>query len=241
MLDFAVKVKIVIAYVAVSQGPITADYCSRFVGSYLACDPGDEHQVVVACNGGPLPRDVALLFDPIKCSFFPRVNDPGWDISAFQDVATQIPCDLLVCFGESVYFHRPGWLRKMVEAWLMFGPGMYGFFSSYLVRPHLNTTAFVCEPKLLRAYPRPHNHTDRYEFEHGEHCFWKYVQSLARPVKLVTWDGAWDPFQWRTPRNILWRGTQGNCLVFCSHTDHYFAADQVTKNRWGRWVDQPMV
>lgn len=231
--------KIVLAYIAVSRGVLTADYCSRFVGSYIACPPGAECSIVVACNGGPLPRETALLFDSLNAKFLPRLNDEGWDISAYQQIARSIPCDMLVCLGESVYFHRPGWLRKMVEAWNKFGAGMYGFWASYLVRPHLNTTGFVVDPVHLGVYPTVRNHNERYQFEHGEHAMWRHIQSLSRPVKLVTWDGIYDPFQWRTPRDILWRGTQLNCLAFCSHTDRFRAADAETKKKWSRWVDQP--
>lgn len=231
--------KILLAYIAVSQGRITVDYAARFVGSYIACPPGIEHETVIVCNGGPLSRDVALLFDLIPCSFLPRVNDPGWDISGYQDVAKQFSCEMLVCFGESVYFHRAGWLKKLADAWTKHGPGMYGLFSSFLVRAHLNTTAFVCFPDHLRRYPRATSHADRYRFEHGEHAFWKFVKSTKSPVKLVTWDGVYDPFQWRLPQNILWRGTQSNCLAYCSHTDHYFGADAQTRLRWEQWINQP--
>lgn len=233
------KLKVLVAYIAVSKGPITADYCARFVGTYLAHPPEFEHDLLIVGNGGPLPRGVAPVFDVVKAKFLPRTNDPGWDISAYQQVARLFPCDMLVCLGESVYFHRQGWLRRFVEAWLMTGPGMYGFFSSNLVRAHLNTTAFVTDPKLLMEYPRVRNHAERYDFEHGDHAFWRFVQNKRRPTKLVTWDGSWDPMLWRVPRNILWRGTQGNCLAFCSHTDRYFAADAQTKRKWEAWIDQP--
>lgn len=230
---------IVVAYIAVTQGILTEGYCSRFVGTWLTYDAGAKCSVLVVCNGGPLPLQTALLFDPLGAKFMPRLNDSGWDISGYQEVAAKIPCDMLVCLGESVYFHRPGWLKKMVEAWNQFGPGMYGFFSSNLVRSHMNTTAFVVDPSLLQQYPKVTSHQERYDFEHGAHCFWRAVQAQHRPTKLVTWDGVWDPFQWRLPQDILWRGSQRNCLAFCSHTDRYFAGDRKTREKWARWVDAP--
>lgn len=239
MLDFVLTVKILICYVAVSQGSLTADYCSRFVGSMIACPPGEECSIVVACNGGPLPSETALMFEPLGVSFLPRVNDPGYDISAFQQVAREIPCDMLVCLGESVYFHRAGWLKKIADAWMTHGPGMYGLFSSYLVRAHLNTTGFVVQPELLQQYPQVRTHAERYEMEHGVHSLWRHVQSLGRPVKFVTWDGCYDSFQWRSPRDILWRGTQQNLLAFCSHTDRYRGADPVQQKKWAQWIDAP--
>lgn len=231
--------RICLVYVAVSQGVLTADYCARFVGSYLVNPPGIDHQTVIAANGGPLPKETALLFDLLPCSFLPRVNDPSWDIGAFMDVAAKVPCDMLVCLGESLYFHRPGWLAKIAEAWAKHGPGMYGLFSSHLVRAHLNTTGFACAPSDLLEYPRPTDRISRYDFEHGEHSFWRHVHAKGKPAALVTWDGVWFPPHWRVPGNILWRGSQENCLAYCCHNDRYRAADADTKKRWARWADWP--
>lgn len=239
MLDFEAIVKIVVAYIAVTQGPLTADYSARFVGSYLACPPEAEHQTVIVCNGGPLPLETSLLFSSLGVVFLPRVNDPGWDISGFMDVAAKVPCDVLVCLGESVYFHRTGWLRRIAEAWGKHGPGVYGFFSSHLVRAHLNTTAFVCAPADLLEYPRPTSQAQRYDFEHGVHSFWRHVKAKGRPAMLVTWDGEWSAPHWREGANILWRGDQTNCLAYCCHTDRYRAAPPEVKKRWARWADWP--
>jgi hypothetical protein len=232
-------VRILIAYIVVTQGRITEDLASRFVGSYLACDPGVPHQTLAVCNGGPISRELSLIFEPMSASYLPRLNDDGWDITGFMDAAAKVPCDMLVCLGESVYFHSPVWLRKMAEAWERYGPGMYGFWSSHLVRPHMNTTGFVCSPSHLLEYPRPRNRSERYNFEHGINSFWRHLQATGRPTKLVTWDGVWDPFQWRLPQNILWRGNQTNCLAYCSHTDRFRAADSTTKIKWSRFIDAP--
>lgn len=231
--------KIVIGYVAVTNGPHTADLISRFVGSYLVCPPGLPHELIVLCNGGPLPMEQGLMLDAIGARFMPRVNDPGWDISAFQDLAKSTDADILVCFGESVYFHRPNWLNHIVHAWNQHGEGMYGFFSSHLLRPHLNTTAFATAPKFLRQYAAVKSHPARYEFEHGENSFWRALHAWGVPVRLVTWDGSWQAGQWRYPKNILWRGTQENCLVFCNHTDRYSAASVQVKANWARGADNP--
>lgn len=231
--------RILLAYIAVTNGRLTLDFASRFIGTYSLSPPGIEHSTVVVCNGGPLPFHIGILFDSLKPKFFCRPNDGGWDISGFQDVANQFPCDMLVCLGESIYFHRPGWLRRMADAWEKHGPGMYGFFSSNLVRPHLNTTGFVVEPTLLPLYPRPHNQRERYDFEHGSHSFWRVVQGMGKPTKLVTWDGEWGPLNWREPNNILWKGNQTNLMAFCTHTDRFNAASNTVKAQWTRWADAP--
>ncbi len=232
-------VRIVLAYICVTEGILTEDFSARFVGSYLACSPEVEHKTVIVCNGGPLRRELSLLFNPLAPAFLPRVNDDSWDIGGFMDVATKVPCDMIVAMGESCYFHRAGWLRKIAEAWEKYGPGMYGFWASHLVRTHLNTVAFCCAPSDLLAYPRPRNRKERYEFEHGEHSFWRHVRSRGHPTKLVTWNGCYDPPHWRMPPNCLWRGDQSNCLAYCNHTDRWFAADQRTREKWSKAADAP--
>lgn len=227
-----------IAYTVVSAGLISGDYCSRFVGSWLTCPPGVDCDLVAVCNGGPLPTELAMMFSAIPTQFFPRSNDNGWDISGFQDAASKFDCDMLVCLGESCYFHKPGWLVPVVEAWRKYGAGFYGFFSSHLVRPHLNTTAFAVDTKFLKGYPQVVNHRSRYDFEHGLNSLWRRMDQFGRPVKLVTWDGVWDQQQWRYPNNIMWRGNQSNCLIFCNHVDRWFAADEPTRKHWSAGADQ---
>jgi hypothetical protein len=139
----------------------------------------------------------------------------------------------MVCLGQSVHFHRHGWLERIVRAWEQFGPGMYGFLSSFLVRPHLQTTAFATSPQFLQDYPvKVVTKADRYEFEHGRFSFMNRLEVRRKPVKLVTFDGVYSKPMWRSPNNILWKGDQSNCLVWCNHTEDYAKATQKTKDFW---------
>ena len=236
--------KILLAYIAVTGGPKTHDYCARFVGSYLDNPPQWDHEMVVCCNGGPLPRETAMLFHfmPPRIAslirFFPRRNDPGFDITAYQDVASKFSCDILVCCGETIHFHKPGWLKRYAESWQDYGPGMYGTFSSNLVRPHLNTTGFCVAPKLLTGAARPQNKAQRYDFEHGKNAFWSQVNRMGYATRMVTFDGCYDVPQWRYPDNIMWRGDQSNCLMKCSHTQRYEEAAPETKIKWANGADR---
>jgi hypothetical protein len=234
-------VKIVLVYIAVTRGPITDEYCSRFIATYHEYPPELEHDTLVCCNGGPLRTELAILFHSLNAGFFPRENDPGWDISAYIDAARgpAAYADLMLCMGESCHFHAPGWMKRLAEAYAVNGPGMYGLFSSNLVRPHLNTSAFAVSPGLLAEYgKKPDGRKGRYEFEHGEQSFWKWVNAKGKPVRLVTWDGEWPPSQWRQPHNILWRGNQRNCLVWCNHTERWASSKNNIKDRWSRGADR---
>lgn len=233
--------KITIAYTAVTNGPLTADYASRFVASYQQFPPGAEHDLIVCCNGGALTTDTTLIFATLNARFFTRTNN-GWDIGAYIDAANGPArgCDMLLCLGESNYFFRPGWLARLVEAWLKYGAGMYSPYSSNAVRAHMNTTAFCCPPILLTQYPaRVIDRKSRYEFEHGEQSFWRQTAKRGMPVRMVTWDGEWEPRAWRLPQNILWRGDQSNCLMHCNHSDRYEKADYKTKVNWAASADRP--
>jgi hypothetical protein len=231
----------VIAYVAVTSGWLTACYASRFVATYHDHPPGVDHDTVIVCNGGPLPAEVGLIFAPMRAQFFARSNE-GQDIAGYIEAARG-PCagyDLMLCLGESAYFQREGWLKRFVEAYQRHGPGMYGAFSSNAVRPHMNTTGFACPPKLIAGYSlRVVTKADRYSYEHGPRAFWRQLSQLGYPVRLVTWDGEWEPRMWRMPLNILWRGTQENCLLRIGLCDRWETAEPDVKAKWSRFADQP--
>lgn len=233
--------KIVLAYIAVANGSITEDYAARFVSSWLNHPPGVFHDTIIVCNGGLLKTETALLFSSMKPLLYPRKNDPGYDISAYIELA-RCQCakyDMMLCFGESVYFHREGWLKRLVEAWERHGPGLYGPFGSNVLRTHLQTTAFCCSPVMLAQYPkRVASRRDRYEFEHGERSFWRQLDRRGVPVRLVTWDGEWQPRDFRLPKNGMWRGDQSNLLMFCNHSDHYRDADETRKAKWSKSIDR---
>lgn len=228
---------IIVAYIAVQQNALFVHYVNQFVSTYKQFCGGAKHRLIVCCNGGKLAFKMKAIFDPIDCEFFERPNDEGWDISAYQDVATKNESDLLVCFGESVRFHRAGWLNRLVDSANEHGEGMYGCFSSHAIRPHLNTTAFAVSPRFLRQYPRVKNKAERYDFEHGPTSLWHRIKVNGGTAQLVTWDGCYLEGTWRIPPNILWRGTQENCLVHCNHTDKWMGKDEVTRQRWSARAD----
>lgn len=232
---------VLIAYIAVVDNPLLVSHASHFVSTYRQHPPGSEHRLVIVCNGGKLAPKMKAIFDGLDCEFYERPNDGGWDVSAYIDAAWRFDSDLQVCLGESVYFHRAGWLNRLMECYEQEGEGMYGFFSSYLVRPHLNTTAFAVTPQYLRDYPRPSGRNTRYEFEHGTYSLWRRIAEQGGATRLVTWDGCWMPADWRKPDNILWRGTQRNCLMFCNHSDKFTAATPSTRERWQKNADSIFV
>jgi hypothetical protein len=235
------SLSITVAYIAVTRGHRTLEYAKRFANTWKQFPPGYPCQLWVICNGGPLAPNIAAAFDGMDARFIPRPNDPGYDISAYQQAAESLtgPTDFLVCFGESCYFHREGWLARMAQARLEYGPGMYGVFSTNNVRTHLHTTAFGIDPKFLRMYPPVKNHDGRYEFEHGAGCLWHRLGFMGGRAWLVTWDGVWEPQDWRKPANIISCEDQSNCLAYCNHTQRHEEANALNRFTWNRNANAP--
>jgi hypothetical protein len=208
----------------------------------MAYPPGVDHETLVICNGGPPSQQIrTILFGLPHIQFFPR-NNAGWDIGGYVDASKgpALGADMILCLGETVHFHRAGWLKRLVEAWETHGEGMYGVFASNVIRAHLNTTAFATAPKFLAQYPvEVVTRKQRYEFEHGAWGFWRLLSREAKPTLLVTWDGVWKPHEWRRPANILWRGDQSNCLMWCNHNETFRDAKPQLKAYWQRWADAP--
>lgn len=232
MLKPAAQLKVCVAYVCVTNGNMTDSYAPRFAQTYLDNPAGIDHRLIVVCNGGELSLKREKYFDKLDCEFLSRENDGGFDISAYQEVARDSGCDFLVCLGESVYFYKPDWLLKLVQARLKYGPGMYGFFATHAALAHLNTSAFGVDAPFLAKYPPVLNHGARYEFEHGSSAMWRRIVKGGGRAIYVTWNGEYAPGHWRDSRNGLNEGTQKDLMVLCNHTDRYEAANENTRSVW---------
>lgn len=232
--------RICVAYIVVAGGPKTTDFVARFVSTWKQNPPGVQTDVLAICNGGAPNTEQAVMLNAIGAKVFVRSN-VGFDIAGFIE-ASKGPLrdyEMVLYLGESVHFHRAGWLKRLADVRERFGHGMYGPFSSNVTRGHLQTTAFATSPKLLVEYPLPiSDRHSRLEFEHGERAFWRLVNRKF-PVKLVTWDGSYDPQQWRQPQNILWKGDQSNLLFFNNHSQMYDESDPKRKRMWQSSADRP--
>lgn len=229
-----------LVYIHVPKDNEHVDFAARFIATYHEYPPDFEHDTIIVCNGSSPTNFTDCLFASIPNRKYFLWTDEGWDIRAFQEVAQISKADFMVCFGGPAYFRRRGWLKRMAEAWLKHGPGMYGSMATYEVTPHINTSGFWCSPELIRSYPiKCVTKHERYQFEHGPNALWRMARSKGMPVMLVTWDGEWGPDQWRIPKNIYRRGDQSNCLSYFRHSDAYEMAGpaqkrhlEVTSDKW---------
>jgi hypothetical protein len=232
---------VALLYIAVAGGQNTHGYAHRFSQTLGIHPPGFDYDLMVICNGGSLaPQTVDVLSDH-RPEYFVRTNN-GWDVGGYIEAAhlNAKDYDIIVCLGESCYFHRPGWGALLLKCWRQYGDGMYGFFSSNAVRAHMNTTAFATTPALLRSYSSTvFSRQERYNFEHGPQSFWRRMDEQKLAARLVTWDGCWEPHDWRKPEGILFRGDQSNTLLRCNHWDRFHASTPHVKSEWSATADSP--
>jgi len=168
----------------------------RFAMTYQQFPPGaTPHQVVVVGNGPAMgPRHQKMLAGLPYTAM--QHDNTAKDIGAFQKAAATLACDLLVCFGAHVHFWRPGWLDRMVDAYVRNGPGLYGCWGFFEPLPHIRTTAFWCPPQLLNEYPYYVANQTRYPFEHGPNSLTLWARKMGFETPQVTWTRVLDASHW---------------------------------------------
>lgn len=180
------------------NAPVYDPLARRFVSTYMDHPPGEsDHTLHVIVNGMEPTEYHRRLFEPLPCHLHFGSNI-GKDIGAFIHAAATIPCDLLVCFGAHVHFHRAGWLDRMVDVFLEDGPALYGPWGvPYPAGDHIRTTAFWLPPELLNQYPFAVGDPQRYAFERGDNSLTSWVLRMGYPAIAVTWSGAYPYGQWQ--------------------------------------------
>lgn len=181
---------------------------TRFAQTYASNPAGEGHELHIICNGASPSDYERQAFGMMDVQMHARSNF-GWDIGAYQWACDRIPCDLLVCCGAHVHFHRPGWLSRMVEAYLENGPALYGCWAYLSPNWHVRTTFFWLPPQLLQSYPEMigNGRKNRYNFEHGNGSLTRHALKYGFPCLMVTWDGCYPFEQWQDhapgPENSL--------------------------------------
>lgn len=212
--------KLAIVYVyAGAAGRNYEDYAYRFVSDYHRFPPGLPHESVIVLNGSSPSSELSCLFSGLPKVRFLTHDNSGYDIGAFQLAARVVPCDVIVFFGASTYFNRPGWLLRMAAAFQLHGPALYGAMGNrgdipVRVWPHIRTTAFWMEPSLMNQYPhKVQRPEERHPFEHGPHCFTNWVTKQGLKSWVVTWNRELLWADWDSDPNGFQRGNQSSILA----------------------------
>lgn len=202
----------------------------RLLDSYLKFDAGHPHDLVIIDRCGDSPNDVEFARHV-------RYDLGGWDCGAWQWASKNIESDLLFCLNSSCYITGDGWLKRFVDAVETHGMGLYGPLTSYEVVPHIRTPCFVFHPDVMKDYPMEvETRENTYQFEsmgwpNGVPNFTQWVRKKGLPTVLVTWDGEYDLWQWRTPSNIFRRGDQSNLIIKDRHVEAYEISDEENKRK----------
>jgi len=204
----------------------------RFLDSYCMYEPPEKHELVIIGCGGLCSEALGLPYSSI--AYYGK----GWDCGAFQHAANALDCDLLVCCNSWVHFWRSDWLRPMIKAREVHGPGLYGFSASYELGPHLRTPCFGFAPEVVRSYPvAVRDRTACNGFEAGPLCLTKHAERNHYPTLLITPRGALPQLEWRKPVNGFRRGDQSDVLVWDRHTEHYAQASEADKRKLEHYAD----
>ena len=219
------KIAMIYPYVVPKAEAYRPDW-QRFIDTYKKFPAGIEHDLIIATCNGPTIEDQDLTYsDGVDFYESGPYHGEGCDIGCHQFHANALDpsYDWMVCCSSQVHFHRAGWLKRMVEARELFGPGMYGAMGSFeQMRAHIRTCFYAVEPVLFRGYPEVVNsRVKSLQFESQPNNFLGWLQGQGLNGYMVAWDCICRPEDFRKPANVFRRGDQSNCLVWDRHTAIY--------------------
>lgn len=203
----------------------------KFVASYKQFPAGHEHKLtIVFCNGTPT-EEMISIYDGLTIET-KSYEGSGRDIGAQQSAAKESSCDFSVAVNSRAYFHKAGWLKRIMKARRQNGPGVYAAMASFegcplgqvWPNPHLRTAFYGMDTKLWLEFPHTVNsREDSFRFESGEWNIANWCEANGYRAMLVSWGGCWDRKDWRKVPNGFRSGDQSNCLVWDRHCDIFFS------------------
>lgn len=207
----------------------------RFAHTWREFPPmADCKLMLVANNADPkgVERDI---FKDLDVEWV-RYDGAGCDAGSWQLAASLIH-GFQVNFTSRCYFHRTGWLKRLVDAREFGGPGLYGTSASHEGgRWHVCLRAWGIDSEDFREYPVKLDSRDRgvaFEVGNGEEpgSLTKWMALRKKMPTLVYFDSVHGQLTWDSPDKIFRRGDQSNLLVFDKHSEEYEKADEPEKLR----------
>lgn len=205
-------------------------YVYRFVKSFKAHPPGADYELILTCNWGEPTDEIHKLFYGTKAKFIPYYGG-GCQIGAQQAVASTLDEGFIIGFTTHAWFHRAGWLDRLMKVRREQGPGLYGVCPSLEGKAHLRTSCYGMDAGMWHQYPRTvESREDCSRFECGDWCLseW-FINASGMNVPIVYWDSV-QGISDAVPNGYR-DGNQEQLLVWDRHTDIYEDADDVEKKR----------
>lgn len=220
-------------------------FAQRFVDTYFKHRPGDFHVITVVVNGREVTSDIVELFHGIPVEF-KLYEGAGMDLGSQQMVAADSD-HFQINMTSRMYFHRAGWLVRLMQIRDSYGPGLYGMSASHEGgKLHIATRGHCYDSKDFREYPHKIISRDQgVFFECGDGCLLDWYKNRGQTYGVVTWDNFWGSGKcvhcgeknsfslddYFTSQNRFRDGTQEQTLCFDKHTDAYRDADETEKSR----------
>lgn len=212
------------------------EFCAeRFWRTYREFPAEYPHEILVVCAKGSPPN--LRIYEGLKVKFL-FYDGEGFCSGAHQLASFHTDADFALYSSARTHFWRDGWMRRLVEARIKHGDGMYGTMTSFESSKHIRTNFYGFNPAYFREMNHPLNsRPDTWQIEHGRFNMSHDFRERGLPSLLVTWDGEYPIEHWRTPKGIFRKGDQSNCVVWDRHTDIYARSSPEEKVRLTRLSD----
>lgn len=216
-------------------------WVEKFCKTFREFPPEHDYLVYAVCNLGSPTDAVREMFYGIRTKFV-QYDEFGCDIGSAQLVARfQTKNTPVIGMTSRCFFHRKGWLSRMMEARNQFGSGLYLCSASKESGSlHACTRAYMMDSDEWNHYPEKINHRTKGPFfetgagnPNGSLLDWhvKHVNNAY----VVHWDSVFRmPDEWYSYakcENRFRNGNQEQMLVFDGHSQSYSESDPDEKAR----------
>jgi hypothetical protein len=221
----------------------------RFCSTMRQFHPGTPYTIAAIINEKEElvgKSQLFRMFERLPVEFH-LYSGTGCDVGSAQYFASlQSENCFLICCTSRIYAHREGWLKKLVEARLRYGEGLYTTaISRERNRLHACCRCYCMDSDRFNAWPKTIEHRpDGYLFESGEYMglggsqtapqnLLEWFNAQRLPTRVVYWSGCHeigDGTEAMEPDNIFRKGDQSNMLIHDRISRFYEQSDESGKN-----------
>lgn len=215
-----------------------APFVRRFSRTWREFSPGAECKLMLVANNSDPTMIAQEIFKDVEAEWV-RYDGAGCDAGSWQ-LAANLIHGFQINFTTRCYFHRSGWLKRLVDARKLGGPGLYGTAASHEGgRWHVCLRAWGIDAEDFREYPVKLDTRDKgvpFEVGNGDEpgSLTKWMALRKKLPQVVYFDSSHGQLTWDSVDNIFRRGNQEQMLVWDRHSDLWRDADEAEKQRLAR-------
>lgn len=210
-------------------------YIQRFADTWRKFPPGCDCELIAVVNNSDATNELHEIFDGLPVHFV-RYDGAGADAASWQHAAKLYPGRFMLCSTSRAYFHRAGWMARLMEARNEFGPGLYATSASMEGgRFHLCMRVVGIDADIFNLYPYPITSRDQGTFfeigrdnPDGPFSDWAIKHGVAM---VVYWDLTIAGEMAIGIPNTYRDGNQEQILVWDRHTKIFSDASEEEKQR----------